>query len=65
MQAAFRTLLFFLALLFAVSANAQVVRVYGKITNNKFEALPNASVHLKTSSIRTKPTLKPLCRIRC
>jgi hypothetical protein len=32
---------------------AQVVRVYGKITNNKFEALPNASVHLKTSSVGT------------
>ena len=29
------------------------MRVYGKITNNKFEALPNASVHLRTSSVGT------------
>ncbi|HZH67514.1 MAG TPA: DUF5686 and carboxypeptidase regulatory-like domain-containing protein [Flavisolibacter sp.] len=35
------------------SAKAQVVKVYGKITNNKLEALPNASVHLKTSSVGT------------
>jgi hypothetical protein len=38
---------------FALAAQAQVVRVYGKITNNKFEALPNASIHLKTSSVGT------------
>jgi len=49
-----RFLLFiFCILLFAVSANAQVVRVYGKVTNNKFEALPNASIHLRTSSVGT------------
>lgn len=40
-------------LFFATALQAQVVRVYGKITNNKFEALPNASVHLKTSSVGT------------
>lgn len=45
--------LFFFSLLFAVAANAQVVKVYGKITNNKLEPLPNASVHLKTSSVGT------------
>ncbi len=37
----------------AAFAQAQVVKVYGKITNNKLEALPNASVHLKTSSVGT------------
>ncbi|HEY0040713.1 MAG TPA: DUF5686 and carboxypeptidase regulatory-like domain-containing protein, partial [Flavisolibacter sp.] len=47
-------LFFFVCILFAAfSVEAQVVRVYGKITNNKFEALPNASVHLKTSSVGT------------
>lgn len=46
-------LFLFCILLFAVSANAQVVRVYGKVTNNKFEALPNASIHLRTSSVGT------------
>ena len=40
-------------LFFAAGLQAQVVRVYGKITNSKFEALPNASVHLKTSSVGT------------
>lgn len=42
-----------LVLMFALAAPAQVVRVYGKITNSSFEALPNASVHLKTSSVGT------------
>lgn len=28
-------------------------KVWGKITNNKLEPLPNASLHLKTSSVRT------------
>ncbi|HVF80720.1 MAG TPA: DUF5686 family protein [Flavisolibacter sp.] len=37
----------------AAFAQAQVVKVYGKITNNKLEALANASVHLKTSSVGT------------
>jgi hypothetical protein len=37
----------------AAFAQGQVVKVYGKITNNKLEALPNASVHLKTSSVGT------------
>src|SRR6476469_8265564 len=45
--------LLLIALSFASALQAQVVRVYGKITNNKFEALPNASVHLKTSSVGT------------
>ena len=45
--------LLLLALFFSAFSQAQVVRVYGKITNNKFEALPNASVHLKTSSVGT------------
>ena len=40
-------------LFFVFSAQAQVVRVYGKITNNKFEPLPNTSVHLRTSSVGT------------
>lgn len=55
MRSAFRFTCFLLGALFvfAFSAQAQVVRVYGKITNNKFEALPNASVHLKTSSVGT------------
>ncbi|HET7899067.1 MAG TPA: carboxypeptidase-like regulatory domain-containing protein, partial [Flavisolibacter sp.] len=44
-------LLLFSTLAFA--AQAQVVKVYGKITNNKLEPLPNASVHLKTSSVGT------------
>lgn len=47
-------ILFVCCLLFAAfQSEAQVVRVYGKITNNKFEALPNASVHLRTSSVGT------------
>lgn len=45
--------LLFLFFLLGFSASAQVVRVYGKITNHKLEALPNASVHLKTSSVGT------------
>jgi len=45
--------LLLLAVFFSASSQGQVVRVYGKITNNKFEALPNASVHLKTSSVGT------------
>ena len=49
-----RFFLFILPFLLCVfAAQAQVVRVYGKITNNKFEALPNASVHLKISSVGT------------
>lgn len=54
MRLAFR-LTFLLLFIFvgALSATAQVVRVYGKVTNNKFEPLPNASVHLKTSSVGT------------
>jgi hypothetical protein len=46
---------FLLASLFLVftSAQAQVVKVYGKVMNNKMEMLPNASVHLKTSSVGT------------
>lgn len=52
-NARYKFFLFFSLLLLAASANAQVVRVYGKITNNKFEPLPNASVHLKTSSVGT------------
>src|SRR5829696_1724066 len=53
MRDAFRTICFFLLIfcVFGFTSKAQVVRVYGKITNNKFEALPNASVHLKTSSV--------------
>src|SRR6059058_551203 len=43
------TFLFF----FAAAGYAKVVKVYGKITNNKMEPLPNASVHLKTSSVGT------------
>lgn len=46
-------LLLVFTLLFAVFSHAQVVKVYGKITNNKMEPLPNASVHLKTSSVGT------------
>lgn len=38
---------------FAAAAEAQIVKVYGRITNNKMEPLPNASVHLKTSSVGT------------
>lgn len=55
MNAAFRIIFSFLltATVLAYPAQAQVVRVYGKVTNNKFEALPNASVHLKTSSVGT------------
>ncbi|RYZ25666.1 MAG: carboxypeptidase-like regulatory domain-containing protein [Chitinophagaceae bacterium] len=54
MPPALRFIIFmFCTLLFAVSTNAQVVRVYGKVTNNKFEALPNASIHLRTSSVGT------------
>src|SRR5215217_6211293 len=45
--------LLFLTLFFAAATEAQVVKVYGKITNNKLEPLPNASVHLKTSSVGT------------
>src|SRR5215210_6482152 len=40
-------------LLLSAVVQAQVVRVYGKVTNNKLEVLPNASVHLKTSSVGT------------
>jgi hypothetical protein len=46
-------LLLFFLLLFAAFGHAQVVKVYGKITNNRLEPLPNASVHLKTSSVGT------------
>lgn len=46
-------LLVFFSLLFALGAQSQVVKVYGKITNNKLEPLPNASVHLKTSLVGT------------
>src|SRR5829696_9333792 len=55
MRDAFRTICFFLLIfcVFGFTSKAQVVRVYGKITNNKFEALPNASIHLKTSSVGT------------
>ncbi len=42
-------LIFFFSLL-ALSLSAQEVRVYGKVMNNKFEPLPYATVHLKTSS---------------
>ena len=49
-----RFVLFLIAtLLLTAAANSQVVRVYGKVTNNKFEALPNASIHLKSSSVGT------------
>ncbi|HZH38402.1 MAG TPA: DUF5686 and carboxypeptidase regulatory-like domain-containing protein, partial [Flavisolibacter sp.] len=41
------------AILFASSAGAQVVRVYGKITNTSMEPLADVSVHLKTSSVGT------------
>lgn len=44
--------LFFL-LFFAAAAQAQVVRVYGKVTNNRMEPLANVSIHLKTSSVGT------------
>ncbi|WP_162944745.1 DUF5686 and carboxypeptidase regulatory-like domain-containing protein [Flavisolibacter nicotianae] len=47
------SLLLVFVLFFAVASHAQVVKVYGKITNNKLEPLPNASVHLKTSSVGT------------
>ncbi|HUC80278.1 MAG TPA: DUF5686 and carboxypeptidase regulatory-like domain-containing protein [Flavisolibacter sp.] len=55
MRQAFRItcLLICTLFLFAFSAQAQIVRVYGKVTNNKFEPLPNASIHLKTSSVGT------------
>jgi hypothetical protein len=45
-------LLLFL-LFITASVQAQVVRVYGKVMNNKYEPLPYASVHLKTSSVGT------------
>lgn len=48
-----RFLVLLVAFCVAVPAFAQVVKVYGKVTNNKFEALPNAAVHLKTSSVGT------------
>lgn len=48
-----RLSLFFGFLLFAFAAQAQVVKVYGKITNNKLEPVPYASVHLKSSSVGT------------
>src|SRR5690348_15724196 len=55
MPSMFRQKPFLLFLFLAIAAipQAQVVKVYGKITNNKLEPLPNASVHLKTSSVGT------------
>ena len=43
----------FLVLIFSAAAQAQVVRVYGKVTNNRMEPLANVSIHLKTSSVGT------------
>lgn len=45
------SLVFFLAA--AAGLQAQLVKVYGKITNNNMEPLANVSVHLKTSSVGT------------
>lgn len=45
--------LLFFSIALAFSAQAQVVKVRGKITNNKLEPLPNASIHLKSSSVGT------------
>ena len=47
------TLILLLFSFISHQALAQVVKVYGKITNNSNEPLPNASVHLKTSSVGT------------
>ena len=44
-------LVFFLAAV--TGLQAQLVKVYGKITNNNMEPLANVSVHLKTSSVGT------------
>lgn len=41
------------SLLFTIIGHAQLVRVYGKITNTRLEPLANASIRLKSSSVAT------------
>ncbi|MDQ3278461.1 MAG: DUF5686 and carboxypeptidase regulatory-like domain-containing protein, partial [Bacteroidota bacterium] len=48
-----RFFLFFFAMASALGIEAQVVKVHGRITNNRMEPLANVSVHLKTSSVGT------------
>lgn len=49
----YKLLFAFVFILTAATMHAQVVRVYGRVTNTKQEPLSYASVHLKSSSVGT------------